>query len=49
MLLDVSFEVKQGEMIALVGESGRGKSTLLQLLQKFYDPEGGSISIDGLR
>jgi ABC-type bacteriocin/lantibiotic exporter with double-glycine peptidase domain len=37
------------QLIALVGESGRGKSTLLQLLQKFYDPEGGSISIDGLR
>ncbi|MBL7854764.1 MAG: peptidase domain-containing ABC transporter [Cyclobacteriaceae bacterium] len=49
ILQDVSFEVKRGEMIALVGESGRGKSTLLQLLQKFYDPEGGSISIDGLR
>lgn len=48
LLQSISFSLKRGETIALVGESGQGKSTLLQLLQKFYEPEGGSISIDGI-
>lgn len=48
VLKDVSLRANKGEMIALLGESGQGKSTLMQLVQKFYDPENGIISIDGL-
>ncbi len=44
----VSFDVKLGEVVALVGPSGGGKSTLLDLLPRFYDPQGGSIAIDGV-
>ncbi|MEP1305630.1 MAG: peptidase domain-containing ABC transporter [Balneola sp.] len=46
LLKDVSFSVKKGEMICLLGESGCGKTTQLQILQKFYNPETGSISIN---
>ena len=44
---DVSFEAKPGEMIALVGATGSGKSTTLGLLYRAYDPSGGSVLIDG--
>jgi len=44
----VSFTVKHGETVALVGVSGAGKSTIIQLLQRFYDPQKGLISIDGI-
>lgn len=43
----VSFEAKPGETVAIVGPTGSGKSTLLGLLQRAYDPEEGSITIDG--
>jgi ATP-binding cassette subfamily B protein len=43
---DVSFEIKAGQKIALVGESGEGKTTLTNLLLRLYDPSEGSISID---
>lgn len=46
-LSNLSFKVKPGETIALVGESGCGKSTTLQLLQRFYDSTDGQILIDG--
>ncbi len=42
----VSFEVKKGEIMALVGPSGAGKSTLFDLLPRFYDPQEGRIAID---
>lgn len=48
VLHDVSLEVQPGETIAIVGPSGGGKSTLCQLIPRFYDVTGGSISIDGV-
>ncbi|XP_051921770.1 ATP-binding cassette, sub-family B (MDR/TAP), member 4 isoform X17 [Hippocampus zosterae] len=47
VLNNMSLSVKSGQTIALVGSSGCGKSTTIQLLQRFYDPQEGSISIDG--
>jgi len=46
-LSNVSFSLKPGETVALVGPSGAGKTTVLQLLLRFYDPASGSISLDG--
>jgi len=48
VLVDISFEVKKGEVVALVGPSGAGKSTMFDLLPRFYDPQEGRITIDGL-
>lgn len=47
VLKNVSFEVHSGEKIALAGHSGAGKSTIIQLLLRFYETEKGSIRIDG--
>lgn len=47
VLKDVSFEIKPGQMGALVGHSGSGKSTCVQLLERFYDVTDGAIMIDG--
>ena len=46
-LEDVSFRVGPGETLAFVGESGAGKSTVAKLLLRFYDPDSGSVRIDG--
>lgn len=43
----ISFEAKPGEMIALVGPTGAGKTTLIQLLSRFYNPSKGVITVDG--
>ena len=48
VLSDISFEIKKGECIALVGQSGAGKSTFADLLERFYDPTKGEILIDGI-
>jgi ATP-binding cassette subfamily B protein len=47
-LKDVSFRVAPGERVAIVGPSGAGKTTILQLLLRFYDPERGTIRMDGV-
>jgi subfamily B ATP-binding cassette protein MsbA len=48
VLQDVSFEVAAGEVVALVGRTGAGKSTLVDLLLRFYDPDAGCIEFDGI-
>ena len=47
-LQGVSFTVKPGETVALVGPSGAGKTTIIQLLLRFYDPQSGVIRLDGI-
>ncbi len=47
ILNDISFTLKAGQKIAVVGDSGAGKSTLVKLLFRFYDAQSGSIKIDG--
>lgn len=47
-LFDFSLNVTSGETVALVGPSGAGKSTVLQLLLRFYDPNQGTITLDGI-
>lgn len=48
VLSDIDFEVKAGETIAVVGPSGGGKTTLVDLIPRFYEPSAGSIEIDGV-
>ena len=47
VLRGVSFDVPRGSRVALVGPSGAGKSTVLSLIERFYDPTGGAIELDG--
>jgi ATP-binding cassette, subfamily B, bacterial len=46
-LREIDLQVAPGETVALVGETGAGKSTVMKLLARFYDPEGGSVRVDG--
>lgn len=46
VLKDINLSIKRGEVVAIVGESGGGKSTLVNLLQRFFDPTSGGVFID---
>ncbi|MEG0013695.1 MAG: ABC transporter ATP-binding protein [Cellulosilyticaceae bacterium] len=48
LIEDLSVEVKSGQMVAIVGPTGAGKTTLINLLMRFYDIKGGAIKIDGV-
>ncbi|MEF9962180.1 MAG: ABC transporter ATP-binding protein [Erysipelotrichaceae bacterium] len=48
LIKDLNIEVKSGQMVAIVGPTGAGKTTLINLLMRFYDVLGGSIKIDGV-
>ncbi len=47
-LTDINVEIRKGEMVALVGSSGSGKSTFAKLLPRFYDPSRGTVYMDGI-
>ena len=47
-LTDFSLEIEPGETVAIVGPSGAGKSTIFQLVERFYDPQAGTIRLDGV-
>ncbi|MEE8368664.1 MAG: ABC transporter ATP-binding protein, partial [Thermoanaerobaculia bacterium] len=48
VIKDLTLAIKKGEIVALVGPSGAGKSTLINLLPRFFDPDRGRVTIDGL-
>jgi len=48
ILHDISFEVKPGETAAIVGATGSGKTTVVNLVERFYDPDKGSVILDGI-
>ena len=48
LMTDINVDVKKGQMIAIVGPTGAGKTTLVNLLMRFYEPNGGQIKIDGM-
>ncbi|MGA3210212.1 MAG: ABC transporter ATP-binding protein [Terriglobales bacterium] len=47
ILGDVNFEIKPGQLVGVVGPTGSGKSTIVSLIPRFYDPNGGTVRIDG--
>ena len=48
VLQGITFTIKKGQTVALVGTSGCGKSTTIQILQRFYDPIKGTVKVDGI-
>jgi ATP-binding cassette subfamily B protein len=48
VLNDISFKIPAGKTLGIMGETGSGKSTIINLLQRFYDPTSGNIKIDGV-
>src|SRR5207244_11699338 len=47
-LRDVDLDIPPGQTVALVGETGAGKSTIVKLIARFYDPVGGRVLVDGI-
>ena len=47
ILRDISLEIQPGQSVAIVGPTGGGKSTIVSLIPRFYDPSSGSVTIDG--
>ena len=47
LVSDLSFTIQAGDRIAIIGEEGNGKSTLLKLLLAYYTPEGGQVTVGG--
>lgn len=48
VLQDIDFQIKAGETIAIIGPSGAGKTTLINLLPRFFDPSSGALTLDGI-
>src|SRR5204862_8224286 len=48
VLRDVSFRIEPGQFVGVVGPTGSGKSTIISLIPRFYDPTAGTITIDGV-
>ncbi|MFN8496298.1 MAG: ABC transporter ATP-binding protein [Anaerolineae bacterium] len=48
VLFDIDLEARQGQTIALVGPTGAGKTSIVNLLMRFYDPQGGAVLVDGI-
>src|SRR5208337_2681339 len=48
VLTDVNFHIKAGQMVGVVGPTGGGKSTIVSMIPRFYDPSAGKVSIDGV-
>ena len=48
IIKDLSFDVKKGDKIAIIGETGAGKTTIVKLLMRFYDVDSGEIKVDGV-
>ncbi|WP_281679478.1 ABC transporter ATP-binding protein [Synergistes jonesii] len=48
VLNGLSFDIKRGEKVAIVGPTGAGKSTIADLIMRFYDPQGGAVKVDGV-
>ena len=47
VLRDISFDLRQGQRVAIVGPSGAGKSTIVRLALRFWDPTSGNIRVNG--
>ena len=48
IIQDISFSVQEGRTLGIMGATGSGKSTIIELLERFYDPEEGEIQLDGI-